>query len=124
MPAALTKVIYKSDTQSTDEFTVMVNPEEYKKWSEGDTSIPLVDVVQSFTIYFSNQGSQGKLGQASKQQLENVFKTSKEDEAVAQVLKLGKAQKADGIQHSFGSTNVTKGSYSADTRGGNRTTGI
>ena len=31
MPHTLTKVIYKPDTQSTDEFTIIVNPEQVRK---------------------------------------------------------------------------------------------
>ncbi|KAJ8483338.1 hypothetical protein ONZ45_g14634 [Pleurotus djamor] len=87
MPASVTKVIYKPDTQSTDEYTVLVNPVEFKKWKDGDTTIPLVEVVDSYKVFFSNQGSQGILGEASKQQRESVCGSSNADEAVLFVLK-------------------------------------
>jgi hypothetical protein len=44
------KVVYKPDSQSTDEFMVIVNAEEYKKWIKGDKTIPLADVVDSFDV--------------------------------------------------------------------------
>ena len=46
----------------------------------------------AFHIYHSGQGSQGILGQVSKQQLDNVFGTTKEDEAVVLVLERGHLQ--------------------------------
>ncbi|KAG6861553.1 hypothetical protein C0995_014849 [Termitomyces sp. Mi166 len=86
MSKSLTKVIYKPDHTSTDEYTVIVNPEEYKKWKAG-----------AFDIFHSNQGHQGRLGQPSKQQLENDFGTSKDDEVVTKILQNGKDQGSDRI---------------------------
>ncbi|KAI0775386.1 DUF1960-domain-containing protein [Irpex lacteus] len=118
MVKSLTKVVYKPSTQSTDEFTVVVNPEEFKKWKEGGETIPLADVVDSFQIFFSNQGAQGILGKPSNQQLENVFGSHKDTDVVEQILKKGVAQAADGIKSSsFGATNAGIGSVSVDTRG-------
>ncbi|KAG5721736.1 hypothetical protein E4T56_gene17641, partial [Termitomyces sp. T112] len=97
MSKSLTKVIYKPDHTSTDEYTVIVNPEEYKKWKAGDTSVPISQVVDSFDIFHSNQGHQGRLGQPSKQQLENDFGTSKDEEVVTQILQKGKDQGSDRI---------------------------
>lgn len=69
-------------------------------------------------MFFSNQGSQGILGQASKQQLENVFGTTRDDDVVRQVLQKGAVQSGEGIKTSnFGSTNVTMGSLAVDSRG-------
>ncbi|KAJ2927878.1 hypothetical protein H1R20_g9206, partial [Candolleomyces eurysporus] len=39
MTRTLTKVIYKPDSQSTEEYTVIVNPAEYKKWKAGERSL-------------------------------------------------------------------------------------
>ncbi|KAF5358918.1 hypothetical protein D9758_004862 [Tetrapyrgos nigripes] len=138
MGKELTKVIYKPDPNKTEEFTVIVNPEEFKKWKDGgefliadlyamsqyadwfllaDTSIPLVDVVDSFSVFHSDQGSQGRLGQASKQQLENLFGTSKDVEVVEQILNKGKSQAGDAIStHTF-SLNAAKGSAVIDSKG-------
>ncbi|TFK68178.1 DUF1960-domain-containing protein [Pluteus cervinus] len=104
MTKALTKVIFKPSTQSTDEFTIIVNPEEYKRWKDGGESIPLAEVVDSFEVFFSSQGAQGLLGRPSKQQLENVFDTSKDVDVVLYILNNGKLQASDGF--SGGSTNL------------------
>jgi len=120
MAKHVSKVIYKPGSQSTDEFTVIVNPVEYKKYVGGETSIPLVQVVDSFEIFFSNQGSQGILGRPSKQQLENVFQTSKDVDIVQFILENGVLQSSDKLSQSgtSGATNISRTSASIDTRGG------
>jgi hypothetical protein len=65
-----------------------------------DTTIPLAQVVDSFDIFFSNQGSQGKLGHASKQQLENTFGSSKDVDAVQALLEKGTLQSGKGMHSS------------------------
>ena len=97
MTKSLTKVIYKPDVNSTSEYVVIVNPEEYKKWKDGDTSIPLAEVVDSFSVFWSTQGHQGHLGQPSKQQLDTDFGTHKDDEVVKHILEKGKSQAGEGI---------------------------
>ncbi|KZV63355.1 DUF1960-domain-containing protein [Peniophora sp. CONT] len=120
MPAALTKVIHQAESGTS--FIVMVNGAEYAKWKEGDHTIPLVDVVQSFQILSTQQGAQGILGTASKQELENEFGTSRDDDCIQQILEKGKAEHADSIRGSdWGSTNDSKGSH-IDTRGSGRGT--
>ncbi|KAF8897802.1 DUF1960-domain-containing protein [Infundibulicybe gibba] len=118
MPKTLTKVIYKPDSQSTDEYTVIVNPAEFKKWKDGGITIPLAEVVDSFSIFHSGQGSQGILGKPSKQQLDTVFGTNKDVDVVTIILKKGKEQSSDGIssQTSF-SMNQSRGSAVVDSRG-------
>jgi len=112
------KVVYKPDSQSTDEFIAIVNPEEYKKGKDGDTSIPLASVVDSFEIFHSGQGSQGLLGRPSKQQLDTVFGSSKDVDVITIVLQKGKEQTGEGFSSGgFGSTNTAKGSSVIDTRG-------
>ncbi|KAF8969407.1 DUF1960-domain-containing protein [Flammula alnicola] len=116
MAPSLTKVIYKPDTQSTDEFMIIVNPEEFKKWRDGDTTIPLAEVVDSFQVFHSGQGSQGLLRQPSKQQLDTVFGTHKDVDVVEFILKNGKEQAGEGITNT-GSLNPAHGSNTVDTRG-------
>ncbi|EGO02013.1 hypothetical protein SERLA73DRAFT_132746 [Serpula lacrymans var. lacrymans S7.3] len=108
------KVVYKPDSQSTDEFIAVVNPEEFKKWKDGDSSIPLASVVDSFEIFHSGQGSQGLLGRPSKQQLETVFGTSKDVDVMTIVLQKGREQAGEGF--SGGTFSSAKGSM-LDTRG-------
>ncbi|KAI0783404.1 ribosome maturation protein [Abortiporus biennis] len=115
---ALTKVVYKVSPQSTDEFTIIVHPEEYKKWLEGGDTIPLTEVVDSFAVYFSSQGAQGLLGKPSHQQLDNVFGTHKDIDVVEQILRKGAAQNSTAFQsNAGGTTNLSIGSFSLDTRG-------
>ncbi|KAJ7572554.1 ribosome maturation protein [Mycena floridula] len=120
MTKSLTKVIYKPDSQSTEEYTIIVNPEEYKKWKDGDTTIPIAEVVDSFAVFVSSQGSQGILGAPSKQQLDTTFGTHNDVAVAEKMLQLGKAQSGDGITSSGGTSNVTRGSNVVD-RGTSRT---
>ncbi|KAK0190554.1 DUF1960-domain-containing protein [Armillaria mellea] len=118
MTKSISKVIYKPDSQSTDEYFLLVNTEEYKKWKAGETSIPLADVVDSFQAFHSGQGPQGILGKPSNQQLDTVFGTSKDIDVALIVLEKGRHQVTDGVQGStFNSSNATRGSAVVDTRG-------
>ncbi|KIL00523.1 hypothetical protein PAXRUDRAFT_821616 [Paxillus rubicundulus Ve08.2h10] len=113
-PKNVTKVLYKPDTQSTDEFLAIVNPVEYKKWKAGDTTISLTEVVDSFEIFHSGQGAQGYLGRPSKQQLENIFGTSKDIDAMKILLEKGKEQQGDGFTWGANTMNPTRGSAVVD----------
>lgn len=115
MTKALTKVVYKLDNLSTREYMVIVNPEEYNKWKEGDTTIPLSAVVDSFAIFHSSQGHQGFLGQPSNQQLDTDFGTTKGEEVVRVILEKGKKQASDSIAATnTTTTNKSRGSGSVD----------
>ncbi|KAJ7068606.1 DUF1960-domain-containing protein, partial [Mycena amicta] len=104
------KVIYKPDSQSTEEFTVIVNTEEYKKWKAGGMSIPLADVVDSFQVFWSAQGAQGVLGKPSNQQLDTVFESHKDVDVVAIILEKGREQGTDGVAASaFTGSNPSRG---------------
>jgi len=122
MAKTITKVIYKPDSQSTEEYTVLVNPEEFKKWKNGDTTIPLADVVDSFEVFHSSQGAQGLLGKPSNQQLDTTFGTHKDTEVVLYILNKGKEQSSDAISTSPANTNAARGSSGiSNTQGGLRT---
>ncbi|SCZ90784.1 BZ3500_MvSof-1268-A1-R1_Chr1-3g02247 [Microbotryum saponariae] len=89
---------------STDEYIVIVADEsdhkrDYfewpsgqaaKKWVAGDKTIPLVDIVDSFDVFHTGQGSQGLLQRPSKQELDSVFGTHNDTEIVEIVLEKGK----------------------------------
>jgi Shwachman-Bodian-Diamond syndrome (SBDS) protein len=45
--------------------------------------------IIAFDVFHSVQGNQGKLGKASKQQLENTFGTSRDDDVVKFMLEKG-----------------------------------
>ncbi|EMD40495.1 hypothetical protein CERSUDRAFT_111087 [Gelatoporia subvermispora B] len=116
-PRSITKVVYNPDQTHHDEFTVIVNDAEYKRWKEGDRTIPLTEVVDSFQVLHSTQGSQGILGKPSKQQLENTFGTSKDVDVVMKILEAGEPQTAHGITTGGVATNHAKGSGTIDTKG-------
>jgi len=59
------------------------------------SSIPLVDIVDSFDVFHTGQGSQGILARPSKQELETVFETTKEDEIVEIILTKGQIKSSD-----------------------------
>jgi len=115
------KVIYKPSTQSTEEYIVIVDPEEYNKWKEDD-SIALARVVDSFAIFHSTQGNQGKLGLASKQQIQTAFGTEedvaiKDEDAIKFILTKGTLQASDKIGSGSASLNDSRGGANIDTRG-------
>jgi len=108
--SVISRVIYKPDSQSSDEFICVVNPDEYKKYKEGDNTIPLANVVESFQIFFSNQGNQGYLGKPSKQQLENTFGSSNDVDVIKIMLEKGKEQSGEALAHGPGNMNLGRGS--------------
>ncbi|KAI5116356.1 hypothetical protein M0805_003807 [Coniferiporia weirii] len=113
---SLTKVIYKPNSQSTEEYMMYVNPVEYKKWKDG--------VVDSFKVFVSSTGKQGYLGEASNLQLETIF-GSKNDFDVAEILlRGGTSQAGDRLDDDRLVKNLSHGDYRMDVRGsGAQTTG-
>jgi len=109
MPKALTKVVYHPDPATSDEYTLIVNPVEYKKWKAGDTSIPLVEVVDSFNVFHSNQGNQGLLYTPSQQQLDTHFETHNETDVVKIVLEKGVIHSSDRIESGTSLMNPARG---------------
>ncbi|KAF7301968.1 SBDS domain-containing protein [Mycena indigotica] len=127
MPAT-SKVIYKPDSQSTEEFTVVVNTESaspiFKKWKAGDkylcqSHLRMSSTVRlSFQVFVSTQGAQGVLGKPSNQQLDTVFETHKDVDVVTIILEKGREQSTDGVTSStFTGSNVSRGN---NDRGGPR----
>ncbi|KAI1796164.1 ribosome maturation protein [Ganoderma leucocontextum] len=117
MGRELTKIVYKHSPEGNEEFIIIVNPVEYKRWKEGGMSVPLTEVVDSFEIFWSNQGAQGLLGRPSKQQLENVFGSSKDVDVITQILNKGKEESGKAIKTATVAMNVNKGSFAIDTKG-------
>jgi len=118
MTKSVSVLVYKPDSQSTDEMIMIIeDAAAYKKWKDGDHSIPLVEILDGFDVYHSGQGSQGNMGKASKQTLETIFDTSNED-AIAQImLEKGTLKASESLAGAkFGDTNVSKGTR-VDVRG-------
>jgi ribosome maturation protein Sdo1 len=85
------KVHYKG-TNDDDFIVFLDSSEDYQKWL-GDKTVPLAQVVSSFKVFTTHrQGAQGLLEGASNAMLENEFGTSKDDEAVLQILEKGSMQ--------------------------------
>ncbi|KAG8961524.1 hypothetical protein FRC03_005289 [Tulasnella sp. 419] len=80
-------------------------------------SIPLALVVDSFSVFHSGQGNQGKLGRLSKQQLAAVFESEKEEDAVKIILERGLLQTGSGLQHDPAHKNDARGSGFVESRG-------
>ncbi len=59
----------------------------------------------AFDIFYSEQGNQGYLGRASKQQLDTIFDTTKQDEAVKKVLELGKVKQGEALPKGWNGQN-------------------
>ncbi|KXL42874.1 hypothetical protein M433DRAFT_8741 [Acidomyces richmondensis BFW] len=76
--------------QTGDDFIVFVeSPKAVQDWKK-DSSIPLVQVANSFDVFVTHrQGAQGILDRASKAQLESEFGTSREDDVVKAILEKG-----------------------------------
>jgi ribosome maturation protein Sdo1 len=116
MGKQLHRVVYKPDSQSTDEFMVIVDNSEYQRWKE-DKSVAIALVVDSFDVFHSGQGSQGKMMRPSKQQLDSIFGTTREEEVVEQILSKGELKAGEGYGKELSGLNPARGGTSIDTRG-------
>ncbi|KPV78622.1 uncharacterized protein RHOBADRAFT_41166 [Rhodotorula graminis WP1] len=113
------KAVYKPDSQSTDEWIIIVGDvAAAEKWKGGDryvspssSSIPLVDIVDSFDVFHTGQGSQGILARPSKQELDAVFETTKEDEIVEIILTKGQIKSGDTPHQWTGKNDSKSGGY-------------
>ncbi|CAE6371435.1 unnamed protein product [Rhizoctonia solani] len=151
MGKEVTIVVYKPDTQKTEEYMIVVNPEEYKKYKDGgeclyispnsflahqssceqtrkialnhlklawlilnDTrSVAPALIVDSFTVFHSSTGHTGQWGRASKQQLEGIFGTEKEDVAVQKILEKGEMKSSASFASQVGLPNLSRGGKDA-----------
>ncbi|RPB04513.1 DUF1960-domain-containing protein [Choiromyces venosus 120613-1] len=105
-----TKVVYKG---KNEDFIVFIDSiENLNKWKK-DTSIPLVDVVDSFKVFCTHKhGAQGILDEAGAGLLEDEFGTKKEDEVVKKILQGGSSQRGVAEERQ-GDRNPSDGSIQA-----------
>ena len=73
-------------------------------------------------MFFSNQGSQGKLGEASQQQLENIFGTHHEIDVAQKILENGQIQAGGSFSDDKKAIGFNRGGYQMDVRGSGTTT--
>lgn len=100
-----TRVHYKGE--SADFIVFVESAEQVNKW-RSDKSIPLAQVVNSFHIFNTQQGSQGMLGQASAGTVENEFNTKVTEDAIAVILSKGDIKEMKSRERE-GNTNITIG---------------
>ncbi|KAF3924285.1 hypothetical protein ABW21_db0206266 [Orbilia brochopaga] len=76
-----------------EDFIVMVESHDMlQKWKK-DSSTPLIDVVDGFSVFTTHKhGAQGVLDSASKSTLEDAFGTSNTDDVIQIILREGQVQ--------------------------------
>lgn len=102
------KHFYKG--QDSD-FVIFIDDETAAaKYQAGDSTIPLIEIVSIYKIFTSRTGgSEGKLDEASKAELENEFGTSSVDEVVRKILKEGSNKHNANFRRGGSSTNDSIG---------------
>ncbi|KAI9593755.1 hypothetical protein BDF19DRAFT_415038 [Syncephalis fuscata] len=94
------RVVFKAD--NGDEFFIFVDPDMFLKRKK-DTSVPLVDVVQTFDVFATETGgNDGKAGRASMQSLSNALEVSNVDDAIQYIIDHGQLHGRQDL----GSTNA------------------
>ena len=79
-------------------------------------TIPLVDIVDSFDIFHTGQGSQGLLERPSKQELDTVFGSSNHNDIVPLMLEKGRIITGDAV-HKYNTKNSTNAGGNQTSRG-------
>ncbi|GAA5977309.1 hypothetical protein JCM11641_000061 [Rhodosporidiobolus odoratus] len=130
------KAVYKPDSQSTDEFICIIGdlegadpsflfnrstgmlsptlasmPAISDLLSPARSTIPLVEIVDSFDVFHSGQGSQGILARPSKQELDTVFSTTNSDAIVETILSKGRILSAETPHQYTGKNDQRSGNY-------------
>ena len=71
----------------------------------------------AYKVFFSSQGKQGLLGLASKQQLENLFGTSRDVDVAEQLLARGVSRAGEGFSSDRIVGNLARGDMRMDNKG-------
>jgi len=105
--ASTSKVHFKGENE--DYIVFIDDQDSLKKYKEGDKSVPLADVVQSFKIFVTHKhGAQGTYDGASNATLDNEFGTHEPEEVIKKILEKGTLQESE-FQERSGSKNDSKG---------------
>lgn len=94
----------------------MPRPAAFNKWKEGDKSIPLAQIVDSFDTFHTGQGSQGLLERPSKQELETIFETSNSTDIALIIFEKGRLISSDA-PIKYGSKNNQNSAQHSTSRG-------
>lgn len=83
------KLFYKGS--NVDDFVVFIDDATLRdKYVNGDTTIPLIDIVSIYKVFVNRQGGlEGVLDEASKNELSNEFGTTDIDAIIKRILKEG-----------------------------------
>ena len=79
-------------------------------------TIPLVEIVDSFDVFHTGQGSQGLLERASKQELDTAFGSSNHNDILPLMLEKGRLITSDALPK-FNSKNQTNAGVHQTSRG-------
>lgn len=88
----------QSDVPASQEhphtYAIMVNDEMYHRYRDGDRSIPLVDVVDTFDVLkYENPGTNGRLVRPSNRELSDAFGTTNDMDCVEFMLENGELRR-------------------------------
>lgn len=89
------KIFYKG---AENDFVVFIeNLDLHKKYKAGDTTVPLLDFVSVFKVFVNRQGGvEGKLDEASKQELASEFGKKQPDEIIKYIADHGDEKQISG----------------------------
>lgn len=102
--AEMQQLVYTpGDKQTSNDqlstMVLMVDVPMYEKYKKDKSSVPMVNVVDSFDVLRYNNGKSGTLVRPSKAELEHVFGTSNEDEIVKIMLENGELHGDPKVYH-------------------------
>ncbi|KAI8851399.1 hypothetical protein BC829DRAFT_387333 [Chytridium lagenaria] len=86
----------KPHTSEQECFFVIANPQDLDKYRAGDTTIPLVQILESFDVYETENGSAS--GRAT------AFGTESVDEVLGRILRTGQVQPMTRDKHKMNHT--------------------
>lgn len=102
------KIFYKGSDYDFVVFTEDTNAVE--KYRNGDTTIPLIDVVSIYKVFVNRQGGvEGVLDEASKAELANEFGKADVDEAIKKIIRSGSDKHNAGLGRGNASHNDSIG---------------
>ncbi|KAJ3161033.1 hypothetical protein HK101_000848 [Irineochytrium annulatum] len=91
--------VHREHTTATSAYFVFANEHILEKWRT-DRTIPLVDVVQAFSVFQTeNGGATGKALTASHADLKSHFGTDKVEDVIVKILENGRPQHVPTDKH-------------------------
>merc|ERR1712072_1501198 len=106
------KLVWKPDPTDTLEFITVID--------DVDATIPLVEIVDTFEVFTTNVGgNQGLLERPSKQQLDSIFGTHKDDDIMVTMIQKGEIKESnDAMASKYNNRNDAGGVSFGAMKGG------